>query len=511
MPYASVLNEDFADGTLETGVTLIGSPATPSGTVLLSGGSQGIDIDGILTQAVLDDFELNIYGGTGGAPDYNTGVVYLANTQETAVVDYALWIVKAATGDATYSLRRAGVGTAVYTEVASFGLASDLDAGVVGTIRHAAGTWSFFIDDVQVGSDYVGSDDWTLSSNKMAFRLTSNSWEIDRIDFGTAGNAADTEAPTPDVAPSLNYDKHYPRVAMDFTDALTANVSTYAVILAHGSTAPTRAQVKAGTDASDADVGTGKKDSATVASGTLHYLDLTEADITRGTIYAFAEDTEATPNQTTLYTIDKPALDSAAESGDETLILTTAVENLQSQSNGVAVFGLSQAGLESLDDRQMRYTVLIHKIGAKYNSVLGDITDFDATGGAAERLVTVAMDHEGYTVANTDVVEVYVSRQSYQASFSDNSITAAKIASDAIAEIQSGISSQTSVDDIASDVTDILTDTGTTLDALIQAIKAKTDSLAFTNGAVDANMSRIGSTALDQSAAGTEADPFGPA
>lgn len=62
----------------------------------------------------------------------------------------------------------------------------------------------------------------------------------------------------------------------------------------------------------------------------------------------------------------------------------------------------------------------------------------------------------------------------------------------------------------------ILTDTGTTLDQkidaidnIVDAIKAKTDSLTFSNGSVDANIARINDVAT--TGAGTEESPWGPA
>lgn len=451
MPFASVLNEDFADGTLEAGVSLLGAPNTPAGTVYLNGGSQGIDIDGILTQAVLDDFELNIHGGGTGAPNYNTGIVYLANAQEVGVVDYALYIVKAATGDATYSLRRAGIGTQVYTEVASFGLTSDLDAGVLGTLRHVAGTWGYFIDGVQVGADYVGADDWVLSSNKQSYRLTSGTWEIDRIDFGTGGNTADTEAPVQQVAPALDYGKHYPRVPMHFADAVTANVVCAAIILPHGSAVPTRDQVEAGTDNTDVDVGAGRKYLATLASDVLDYAEFTEAAITRETIYAFARDTNDPPNRTALYVIDKPALGVAPSGGDEEmLIFETTIASIVSQSNGLAQFSLADVDLRDLGDSQLPGSValMIHKPANKKNFVGASVTDYDAQGGAFDQLISASMHSVDYVLEPNDVVKAFFTLPAFKAVLGAQSIQETTIDESARAFLGQGVAQENTLEQI---------------------------------------------------------------
>lgn len=63
---------------------------------------------------------------------------------------------------------------------------------------------------------------------------------------------------------------------------------------------------------------------------------------------------------------------------------------------------------------------------------------------------------------------------------------------------------------IKGDTAAILIDTGTTLDAFIQAIRAKTDSLTFTvANKVDANVKYVNDVAVD--GAGTSGDPWGPA
>jgi hypothetical protein len=62
---------------------------------------------------------------------------------------------------------------------------------------------------------------------------------------------------------------------------------------------------------------------------------------------------------------------------------------------------------------------------------------------------------------------------------------------------------------VKSDTAAILTDTGTTLDGKIDAIKAKTDGLNFTGSAVDVNVTAVNDIAID--GAGTAGDPWGPA
>lgn len=91
--------------------------------------------------------------------------------------------------------------------------------------------------------------------------------------------------------------------------------------------------------------------------------------------------------------------------------------------------------------------------------------------------------------------------------------TAAAIADAVLDELLSG---HTTPGSLGQAITDILADTGTTLndkidtlDTLIDAIKAKTDSLTFSQtGQVDANIKRVADTTV--TGAGTEGDPWGP-
>jgi hypothetical protein len=79
-------------------------------------------------------------------------------------------------------------------------------------------------------------------------------------------------------------------------------------------------------------------------------------------------------------------------------------------------------------------------------------------------------------------------------SLANNVITAASIAADAVTEIQSGLAT-------ASDLT--------TTDTKVTAIKAKTDSLAFTvAGQVDANIQYVND--IQVKGTGTTADPWNP-
>jgi hypothetical protein len=79
-------------------------------------------------------------------------------------------------------------------------------------------------------------------------------------------------------------------------------------------------------------------------------------------------------------------------------------------------------------------------------------------------------------------------------SLASNSITAASIATDAVTEIQSGLATSSAL---------------STVDGNVSAIKAKTDSLAFTvAGQVDANIQYVND--IQVQGTGTTADPWNP-
>jgi len=79
-------------------------------------------------------------------------------------------------------------------------------------------------------------------------------------------------------------------------------------------------------------------------------------------------------------------------------------------------------------------------------------------------------------------------------SLASNSITAASIATDAVTEIQSGLATSSAL---------------STVDGNVTAIKAKTDSLAFTvAGQVDANIQYVND--IQVKGTGTTADPWNP-
>lgn len=79
-------------------------------------------------------------------------------------------------------------------------------------------------------------------------------------------------------------------------------------------------------------------------------------------------------------------------------------------------------------------------------------------------------------------------------SLASNSITAASIAADAVTEIQSGLATSSAL---------------STVDGNVTAIKAKTDSLAFTvAGQVDANIQYVNDVQVKGT--GTTADPWNP-
>jgi len=80
------------------------------------------------------------------------------------------------------------------------------------------------------------------------------------------------------------------------------------------------------------------------------------------------------------------------------------------------------------------------------------------------------------------------------ATLATDTITAAKIAADVTTEIQSGLATAANLD---------------TVDTVVDAIKAKTDSLTFTvAGKADANVTHVNETEID--GVGTGGDPFGP-
>ena len=155
-----------------------------------------------------------------------------------------------------------------------------------------------------------------------------------------------------------------------------------------------------------------------------------------------------------------------------------------------------------------------HQISKRY------ITDY--VGSTKTATLNAAPD---FTVAANDVFEVIIGFLDSGVMLQDDAITAAKVATDAVTEIQSGLATASAVATVDANVDLILEDTGTTLpatlatiagyidteiaailtdtgttldgkldaiDALVDAIKAKTDSLTFTNaGEVDANVQSI--------------------
>ena len=73
-----------------------------------------------------------------------------------------------------------------------------------------------------------------------------------------------------------------------------------------------------------------------------------------------------------------------------------------------------------------------------------------------------------------------------------NVMTAAAAAADLTTELQTGLATAAALTTAQTDISAILVDTGTTLDGLVTAIKAKTDSLTFTQaGQVDANIQYV--------------------
>ena len=107
------------------------------------------------------------------------------------------------------------------------------------------------------------------------------------------------------------------------------------------------------------------------------------------------------------------------------------------------------------------------------------------------------------------------------ASIATGAIDADAIASDAVTEIQSGLATASALSTVAgyldTEIAAILADTnelqtdwadGGRLDLLVDAIKAKTDSLTFTvAGNVDANIQRINDVTVNGDGSGT---PWGP-
>lgn len=150
-------------------------------------------------------------------------------------------------------------------------------------------------------------------------------------------------------------------------------------------------------------------------------------------------------------------------------------------------------------------TISASKNGAAFASITPTVTE-RGDGWYSLALTTAHTDTLGDFVVHvtasgadpTDVrEEVFASLPGDSvtvSSLASNSITAASIATDAITEIQSGLATSSAL---------------STVDGNVSAIKAKTDSLAFTvAGQVDANIQYVNDVQVKGT--GTTADPWNP-
>ena len=150
-------------------------------------------------------------------------------------------------------------------------------------------------------------------------------------------------------------------------------------------------------------------------------------------------------------------------------------------------------------------TISASKSGAAFASITPTVTEL-GVGWYSLALTTAHTDTLGDFVVHvtasgadpTDVrEEVFASLPGDSvtvSSLASNSITAASIAADAVTEIQSGLATSSAL---------------STVDGNVTAIKAKTDSLAFTvAGQVDANIQYVND--IQVKGTGTTADPWNP-
>jgi hypothetical protein len=150
-------------------------------------------------------------------------------------------------------------------------------------------------------------------------------------------------------------------------------------------------------------------------------------------------------------------------------------------------------------------TITASKDGAAFASIAPTVTE-RGDGWYSLALTTAHTDTLGDFVVHvtasgadpTDVrEEVFASLPGDSvtvSSLASNSITAASIATDAVTEIQSGLATSSAL---------------STVDGNVSAIKAKTDSLAFTvAGQVDANIQYVNDVQVRGT--GTTADPWNP-
>ena len=150
-------------------------------------------------------------------------------------------------------------------------------------------------------------------------------------------------------------------------------------------------------------------------------------------------------------------------------------------------------------------TITASKDGAAFASITPTVTE-RGDGWYSLALTTAHTDTLGDFVVHvtasgadpTDVREEVFSSLPGDAvtvsSLASNSITAASIATDAVTEIQSGLATSSAL---------------STVDGNVTAIKAKTDSLAFTvAGQVDANIQYVND--IQVKGTGTTADPWNP-
>jgi hypothetical protein len=200
--------------------------------------------------------------------------------------------------------------------------------------------------------------------------------------------------------------------------------------------------------------------------------------------------------------------------------LTIDAADIRLSKNGANIVGKNSGGgthdelgyysitLDATDtDTVGRLQLMVHESGALpvyheffvlEEAVYDALFAASALGYVANAPVNVAQFGGANLTAASGIPEVKVASLANNAitaaSINADAITAAKVASDVTTEIQLGLAT-------AADLA--------TVDTVVDAIKAKTDSLTFTKaGEVDANVQSINGTTLTGDGSGT---PWGPA
>lgn len=311
-----------------------------------------------------------------------------------------------------------------------------IDQNIAGTVRPNG----VFASRLNVGtsiSTTFSTDDADLGSSAFGGLIVFNE------------PGADTTAPTYDATPSLNATQtRNVTINVDASDEASATVDHYGVLVPAADSTPSAAQVKAGQDSTGSSVAAGLADSSTgITSGVATTLDFTNVPVTAMKACVMVDD--ADDNASSVQTVSIPALGSSTVE-DSNVLYETTVENLQSQTT----FGLATA---APDDTQIVGCVFaISKSGADENFTLFRATSFDATGGAAERLVTGVKASSGYTIANGDRVRVYAAYPDVVVA--TNGIDSGSLTTAAIAAINNGMATEADIDALENiSVAEILT------------------------------------------------------